>query len=74
MKNHLGLTLLSIFLLSYSTVINAQDRTLLIAESGSPYTEQTWFAYGLGSSVDENDIADNWNQGKRITSAAYTRE
>ena len=74
MRNHLRLTLLSIFTLLCSTMMTAQDRTLLIAESGSPYTEQTWFAYGSGASVDENDIADNWNQGKRITSAAYTRE
>ena len=74
MRNHLRLTLLSTFTLLCSTVVTAQDRTLLISESGSPYTEQTWFAYGWGAPICEDDIADNWNLGKRIISAAYTRE
>ena len=52
----------------------AQSKTLLISESGLPYTEQTWYAYGVGEPLDERDITSNWNLGKRIVSAAYTKE
>ena len=51
----------------------AQDKTLLISESGLPYTAQTWFAYG-SENIDQNDIVDCWDQGKRIVTAAYTSE
>ena len=74
MKNYLRQTLLSIILLLCSTVMTAQNKTLLISESGHPYTEQTWYAYGVGEPLDENDIIGNWNLGKRIISAAYTKE
>lgn len=52
----------------------AQNKTLLISESGLPYTEQTWYSYGLGQPLEETDITSNWNLGKRIVSAAYTSE
>lgn len=62
--------LLSIWCVS----VNAQSKTLLISESGLPYTEQTWYAYGDGQPLVETDITSNWNLGKRIVSAAYTSE
>jgi hypothetical protein len=58
--------------LSAMTVL-AQNKTLLISESGLPYTAQTWFAYG-SESIDQKDIVGCWDQGKRIVTAAYTGE
>ena len=55
------------------TAATAQNPTLLISESGLPYTEETWFAYE-GQPIDQNDIVNCWNEGKRIISAAYTSE
>lgn len=51
----------------------AQEKTLLVAESGLPYTEQTWFAYGE-EPIRQQDIVGCWDQGKRITTASYTSE
>lgn len=67
--------LLSLVLLLqvYSLSSAAQTKTILISESGLPYTEQTWFAYGDGS-IEEGDITSNWSHGKRIVSAAYTAD
>ena len=73
MKNYLRF-LLALCISLFSTVMMAQDKTLLISESGLPYTEQTWYAYGVGETLDESDITGNWNLGKRIVSAAYTKE
>ena len=73
MKNYLRI-LLAGFFASVSNAMIAQNKTLLISESDLPYTEQTWFAYGVGLPLDENDIIGNWNLGKRIVSAAYTKE
>lgn len=56
------------------TMASAQSKTLLVSESGTPYAEETWFAYGDEGSIDQNDIVSCWNQGKRIISAAYTSE
>ena len=52
--------------------INAQNKTILIAESQLPYTQQKWFYSGVGKSPNESDIKSNWDEGYRITSAAYT--
>lgn len=52
----------------------AQVKTLLVAESGLPYTNQTWFSYGSGNSIEQSDIVDCWNRGLRIIKAAYTGE
>lgn len=73
MKTSLRILLVG-FLAFVSTVLMAQSKTLLISESGLPYTEQTWYAYGVGAPLDESDITSNWNLGKRIVSAAYTKE
>ena len=73
MKNYLRLLLTGCFAL-FAVVMMAQSKTLLISESGLPYTEQTWYAYGVGQPLDESDIISNWNLGKRIVSAAYTKE
>ena len=73
MKNYLSILL--VFCTSLlSTVMMAQSKTLLISESGLPYAEQTWYAYGIGEPLNESDILSNWNLGKRIVSAAYTKE
>lgn len=52
----------------------AQNKTLIISESGLPYTEQCWFAYGVGNDLDATDITKGWNEGRRIVTAAYTSE
>ena len=59
--------------LSAMVVFAQQDKTLLISESGLPYTAQTWFAYG-SEDIDQKDIVGCWDQGKRIVTAAYTGE
>ena len=67
--------LFAILLLQFVVVaVSAQNKTLIISESGLPYTEQSWFAYGLGNPIDESDITGSWSQGKRVVSAAYTSE
>ena len=73
MKNCSRFILASLLCL-WSVNINAQSKTLLISESGLPYIEQTWYAYGAGQPLVETDITSNWNLGKRIVSAAYTSE
>jgi len=66
--------LIAVLLMQLSAVTAvAQDKTLLISESGLPYTAQTWFAYG-SNNIDQNDIVGCWDQGKRIVTAAYTGE
>ena len=65
--------LFAILLLQF-VAVSAQNKTLIISESGLPYTEQSWFAYGLGNPIDESDITGCWSQGKRVVSAAYTSE
>jgi len=66
--------LIAVVLMQVSaTVALAQDKTLLISESGLPYTAQTWFAYG-SENIDQKDIVGCWDQGKRIVTAAYTGE
>ena len=65
--------LLSVLLLQLCVMAAAQNPTLLISESGLPYTEETWFAYE-GNPIEQNDIEGCWNEGKRIISAAYTSE
>ena len=65
--------LIAVLLMQVSVAVMAQDKTLLISESGLPYTAQTWFAYGSGN-IDQNDIVGCWDQGKRIVTAAYTGE
>ena len=66
--------LIAVVLMQVSaTAALAQDKTLLISESGLPYTAQTWFAYG-SENIDQKDIVGCWDQGKRIVTAAYTGE
>ena len=65
--------LIAVLLMQLSTAAMAQEKTLLISESGLPYTAQTWFAYG-SERIDQKDIVGCWDQGKRIVTAAYTGE
>lgn len=52
--------------------VNAQDKTILITETGLPYTSQTWFYSGKGNDLQGDKIKKNWDEGMRITSVAYT--
>ena len=53
--------------------VKAQDyETILVFESGLPYTEQTWFYSGKGNALQQDNIKKHWDEGRRITSAAYT--
>ena len=70
MKRFLFLTLLSAMVF----MAKAQDKTIIITESGRPYTNQTWFYSGKGKVLQEDKIKKHWNQEeRRITSAAYTK-
>lgn len=50
----------------------AQDKTIIIVETGLPYTSQSWFYEGRGNSFSGEEISKNWDEGRRITSIAYT--
>lgn len=63
----------TIFLLILCPLLaHGQDKTIMLCETGLPYEGQTWFYAGTGNALQEDEIKKNWNQGKRITSAAYT--
>lgn len=51
----------------------AQEKTIILTEQGLPYQQQSYFYCGSGSTLDEAKIKENWDNGKRITSAAYTK-
>ncbi len=73
MKRIKHILLAAALLLTAQTATVAQVKTLLVSESGLPYSHQTWFAYGSGD-IEQGDITGAWEQGKRITTAAYTDE
>lgn len=50
----------------------AQAKFEMVCESGLPYKSQTWFYSGAGNELDQSKIKKHWDEGKRITSAAYT--
>ena len=41
-------------------------------EEQTGFSSQTWFYCGLGNELDLKLIEKHWNEGRRITSAAYT--
>ena len=53
-------------------LVQAQDKTIIMTESRLPYTSQTWFYSGRGNELQESNIEKNWDEGRRITSVAYT--
>lgn len=52
--------------------IKAEDKTLIITETVLPYTSQTWL-YSGSNPFPGKDIGKNWDEGRRITSVAYTK-
>ncbi len=52
----------------------AQNKTILLTESNLPYTSQTWFYSGSGNALQEDKIKKHWDEGRRITSVAHTKE
>lgn len=40
----------------------AQDKTIMILESGLPYTDTYWFYSGHGNALDEAQIKDQWKK------------
>lgn len=60
------------FILAISVSLSAQNKTILITESHLPYKSQTWFYSGLGNGLQTSKIKSYWDEGKRITSVAYT--
>lgn len=63
--------LLLLFVIAFLGV-KSQDKTILITETGLPYTSQSWFYSGRGNALQEDKIKKNWDEGRRITSVAYT--
>lgn len=51
----------------------AQDKTFVLTEGGMGHVEQTWFYSGTGKDIDKATIKKHWDEGKYITSAAYTK-
>ena len=63
-----------LFLLLFCIVfgIRSQDKTILITESNLPYTSQYWFYSGYNNELQEREIKKHWDEGRHITSVAYT--
>ena len=64
--------LLSIMLLMYCGTVRSQDNLILLMEKQTGLSSQTWFYCGFGKELDTKLIEKHWNEGRRITSAAYT--
>lgn len=65
--------IISIAIIIVSNIcVSAQNKTILITESALPYTGQSWFYCGAGNALDGSKIKSKWDEGKRITSVAYT--
>ena len=50
----------------------AQDNSIILTQSGLPYTYQTWFSSGYGNDLQTDKIKQYWDDNRYITSAAYT--
>ena len=64
--------LLPIMLLMYCGTARSQDNLILLMEKQTGLSSQTWFYCGFGKELDTKLIEKHWNEGRRITSAAYT--
>ena len=64
--------LLAVVLTFGAYFTQAQNKTIIMTESSLPYTSQTWFYSGSGNGLQESNIKKNWDEGRRITSVAYT--
>ena len=66
-----------VYLLLMSLIIalgaKTQDKTIILSESDQPYTSQAWFYSGVGNELQKDEIKKNWDEGRRITSVAYTK-
>ena len=63
---------LSVFILFWFCLSVSAGNKIIIAGSDKPYSSQTWFYSGSGNGLQQQKISDNWDEGRRITSAAYT--
>lgn len=70
MKKFIQCVFISLFSL-WANYAYADSKTIMITEGSLPYTNQTWF-YNSNDNEVKKAIGDNWDLGKRITSAAYT--
>ena len=63
-----------VLLLLFSVVVDvkSQDKTIILTETDSPYTSQNWFYSGRGNELQQSEIKRYWDEGKAITSVAYT--
>ncbi len=64
--------LIAAFSLAISVCLSAQNKTIIITESSLPYYSQSWFYSGAGNDLQTSQIKTYWDEGKRITSVAYT--
>ena len=63
--------ILTFVFLLFSLTILADNKTILLAESSTNYTEQTWFNSREWDAV-EKYIKEKWDKGSRIVSATYS--
>ena len=66
--------LLWTMLFCFGLVSRAQDKLILVTQGGLGYTSQTWFYSGEGNELQQAKIKSNWDEGRRITSAAHTAQ
>lgn len=66
------LSLIAFILLQTFFLANSQDKVLVVMQGGLPYNKQTWFSSGSGNELQTSKIKEYWDEGRRITSAAYT--
>ena len=50
----------------------AQDNLIILTETGTGYQNQSWFSSGRGNELQQDKIKKFWDEGKYITSAAYS--
>ena len=63
--------ILSVLLVSWTLLVYGDSKTIVITESALPYQSQTWF-FNTDEGAIRNAIKTNWDEGRRITSGAYT--
>ena len=49
----------------------ADNKDIIIMETGTGFGEQTWFYSGYGKELQDNYIKEYWDKGFRITSTSY---
>lgn len=71
MHRILWLILLFLSEMTFQQHASADSKDIVIMETDTPYSRQTWFSSGYGNTLQEDYIKQYWDNGYRITSLAY---